>query len=73
MEISRLGAVIVNRDNWLPGEEHELQLSFDDVNVTLKCVVTEVKRNLATVRFTDMPASVANRLTYRYMRVAANM
>ena len=73
MEISRLGAVIVNRDNWLPGEEHELQLSFDDVDVTLKCVVTEVKRNLATVRFTDMPASVANRLTYRYMRVAANM
>ena len=72
IEISRIGATIVNYYNWQIGEEHELELAFDDIRTKLKCVVTGINRSLATVKFTDMPASVANKLTYRYMKTAAN-
>ena len=71
LEISRTGAVIVNRDNWQLGEEHELELMFEDIKAKLKCVVTKVERNLATVKFTDIPASIADKLTDRYVKTAA--
>ncbi len=70
IEISRYDAVIVNQYSWQLGEEHELELRFDDVNAKLKCVVTKIENNLATVKFKDMPAGIANRLAHRYMKTA---
>jgi hypothetical protein len=72
VNISRLGATIINSEHWQVGDERELELIFDDVNVKLKCVVVKVEHNLAMVKFTDMPASIANKLSYRYMKMVAN-
>ena len=72
IEISRTKATLVNRDNWKADEEHELELAFDDIKAKVKCVVTQVKENLATVKFINMPASIANKLTYHYMKATAN-
>ena len=72
MDISRNGAVIVNRDNWQVGSEYELELSIDSLTAKVKCVVTEIKRNLATVKFVDMPAGIANKIAYHYMKTAEN-
>ena len=71
LEISRTKAVIVNRYDWLVGEEHELELAFDDINTKVKCIVTKTDDREATVKFIDMPESVANKLTYHYMKSAA--
>ena len=72
IEISRLGATIVNRLDWQVGEEHEINLKFDEINATVKCEVVKVRGNLAQVKFKNLPQSVANKITYRYMKMAAN-
>ena len=71
LEISRTKAVIVNLHNWQVGEEHELELAFDDVHVEVKCLVIQTNDNKAIVKFMDMPDSIANKLTYHYMKSAA--
>ena len=72
MDISRVGAVIVNNDNWQVGDEQAIELSIDGLTATIKCVVTKIERNLATVKFINMPASIANKIAYRYMKTAEN-
>jgi hypothetical protein len=70
MEISRYGATIVNRDNWQVGEEHEIALAIDGTKANVKCVVTKVESNLATVKFVELPAAIANKIAYRQMKTA---
>ena len=70
MEINRYGAIIVNRNSWQVGEEHEIELAIDGTKANVKCVVTKIEHNLATVRFVDLPAAIANKIAYRQMKTA---
>ena len=75
MKILRLngrGATIVNADNWGIGEQHDISISFDDVNVTVKCLVIKTEKGLAQVKFMNLPKEVANKIAYRYMRISLN-
>ena len=65
-------AIILNSENWQLAEEHEIELAFDDVNAKVKCVVTATKEGMARVKFIDMPAGIANKLSYLYMKTVAN-
>jgi hypothetical protein len=47
-------------------------LAFDDVNVEVKCLVIQTNDNKAIIKFIDMPDSIANKLTYHYMKSAAH-
>lgn len=70
MEISHDEALIINRENWKLGEERYLELTFDDVKAKIRCIVTNVDKSYAIVKLLDMPPSVYNKLTYRYMKMA---
>ena len=70
LEISRTKAVIINLHNWKVGEEHVLKLAFDDVHIEVKCLVIRTNDDKATVKFIDIPESIANKLTYHYMKSA---
>ena len=70
MEISHDEALIINRENWKLGEERYLELMFDDVKAKIRCIVTNVDKSYAIVKLLDMPPSVYNKLTYRYMKMA---
>ena len=71
MELTRNSAVIVNKDNWQLGDEQVLNVMFDDVKADIHCKVIGIDKHYATVKFLDMPASVYNKLMFRYMKVAA--
>lgn len=43
---------------------------LDDVDVNVKCQVSIVEGNLAQIKFKDLPKDVANKITFRYMRMA---
>lgn len=70
MSINRTGAVLLNSDNWQTGEEHELELTIDGQKTKVKFVVAKVERNLATIKFVDLPPGLANKIAYLYMKVA---
>ena len=72
LRINSRGATIVNDDNWKVGEKHDFSLSFDDVNVTVKCYVMKTENNLAQIKFIDLPKDVANKITYYCMKLAYN-
>ena len=72
LRINSRGATIVNDDNWKVGEKHDLSLSFDDVDVTVKCYVMKTENNLAQVKFIDLPKDVANKITYYCMKLVYN-
>ena len=73
LRINRRGATIVNNDNWQIGEQHDITLQFDNVDVTVKCEVIKVENELAQVKFKNLPQDVANKITYRYMKIANNL
>jgi len=72
LRMNSRGATIVNDDNWKTGEKHDFNLSFDDVNITVKCYVMKTENNLAQVKFVDLPKDVANKITYYCMKLAYN-
>ena len=71
LRMNSRGATIVNAENWKVGDKPEITISFENVNITLKCQVIKVEGGLAQVKFKNMPSDVANKITYRYMRMAA--
>ncbi|MBQ9035667.1 MAG: leukotoxin LktA family filamentous adhesin [Alphaproteobacteria bacterium] len=70
IELTRDSAIVVNKDNWQLGDEQVLNLMFDDVKAAIHCKVIGIDKHYATVKFLDMPASVYNKLAYRYLKMA---
>ena len=70
IELTRDSAIVVNKDNWQLGDEQVLNLMFDDVQAAIHCKVIGIDKHYATVKFLDMPASVYNKLAYRYLKMA---
>ena len=70
LRMNRRGATVVNNKDWKVGDNVEVTLNFDNVDVTVKCQVIKVEDGLAQVRFKDLPKDIANKITYRYMRAS---
>ena len=69
--INRYGAVIANENNWQVGEEREIEFFIDNKKIKVKCVASKVKNNSVVINFVNMPASIANRIAYYYMKTAS--
>ncbi len=70
LRMDRRGATIVNEGDLKAGDKIDVSLRFDDVDVNVKCQVSIVEGNLAQIKFKDLPKDVANKITFRYMRMA---
>ena len=70
VELSKNGATIHNTDNLKVGDTKEITLKFkdSDIDVKVKSKVIYTEFDMAYVKFEDMPADVANQITYRYMQ-----
>ncbi|MBP5353214.1 MAG: hypothetical protein J6Y91_05570 [Alphaproteobacteria bacterium] len=68
--LNRRGATIVNEGGLKVGDKIDVTLRFDDVDVTVQCQVIKVEGNLAKIKFKNLAADIANKITYRYMKLA---
>ena len=67
LRLHKDGATIVNENNWKAGDNIELSIVFEGVNVTAKCKVVKAESGVAQVMFLDLPRSIATKITERYM------
>ena len=67
LRLHKDGATIVNENNWKTGDNIELSIAFKGVDVTAQCKVVKVENGVAQVRFLNLPRSIANKITERYM------
>ncbi|MBR1840657.1 MAG: hypothetical protein IJ778_00830 [Alphaproteobacteria bacterium] len=70
LRMNRNGALIVNEGGLNVGDKIDISLRFDDVDVNVQCQVSKVEGNLAQIKFKNLAKEVANKITYRYMRLA---
>ena len=70
LRMNRNGALIVNEGGLNVGDKIDISLRFDDVDVNVQCQVSKVEGNLAQIKFKNLAREIANKITYRYMRLA---
>ena len=68
LRLHRNGATIVNEGNLKVGDKLSMTIKFAGVDVTVQCKVLKVEGNVAQVKFSNLPQSVANKISERYMR-----
>ena len=66
-DISTTGALIKNENNLKVGDNTNVRIVFEDMDVTLKSKVISIEGEKAGIEFIDVPFDVANRILYRYM------
>ena len=67
-DISTTGALIKNENNLKVGDNTNVRIVFEDMDVTLKSKVISIEGEKAGIEFIDVPFDVANRILYRYMQ-----
>ncbi|MBR1840627.1 MAG: leukotoxin LktA family filamentous adhesin [Alphaproteobacteria bacterium] len=67
LRLHKDGATIVNENNWKAGDKMELSIEFEGVNIMAQCKVVKVENGVAQIRFLNLPRSIANKITERYM------
>ena len=68
LRLHRNGATIVNEGNLKVGDKLSMTIKFAGVDVTVQCKVLKVEGNVALVKFSNLPQSVGNKISERYMR-----
>ena len=72
-DLSTTGALIKNIDGLKVGDETNVRIAFDDLDVTLKSKVVSITGDKAGVEFINITPDVANKILYRYMLQKNNM
>ena len=72
-DISTTGALIKNDGTLKIGDEIDITLQFEDVDVNVKAKVVNIKDDKAGVEFIRLPKAVASKILYRYMKQANSM